>query len=208
MTYDPTIPKATLSPSNSATSTQTNFSTYQTAFTANHVAINDSNQGKHAGVVLKTQSSDPDILNNYDALYCKNSISQTGTQPQLFSRIPKFLPNELTNSPIQLTYNQVVKSGVTTPSNSSMYQSFMFGGYVIFMNQTTVTFSSGTTITLTPTPTKILNVIAQPLVDPVANGTFAYSVNITTTSTFKISVKKISTALTSATFSWIAICTV
>ena len=150
MTYNPEIPLETESPFNSASPIQVNFSQFASVFALNHIAINDTNQGKHGTVIMQKQIVDPSVEIDESILYCKNATTKAGTQPQLFSKIQKFLPNTAdtttaNNDPIQLTYNSV---GLTAP----IYYSFLPGGYLIYFG----TALKNATITLLPSPTKIL----------------------------------------------------
>lgn len=201
MTYRK-IPISSRSPADSAAPIKQNWIDYQTAFSVNHTPIADSNQGKHEKVTLRRAVGNTFVTGPYDILWADDVSSQAGTQLQLKSRIPQFLPNNVPNTSMQITYNQVVNSGVVTPSQTNPYQSFMIGGFLVFLNQTTIDPSTGTTVTLSPVPTKILSVIAQPCVFPLIN--VSYAVNIANNSQFQITVSPSSTPI--LPFSWIAIC--
>lgn len=168
MTYDPTIPQGDDSPKNQAPLIQTDFSQFASVFsttvggnTFNHTALNDFNQGSHETIILQRQTSNPAITNNLVAIYAINAASKAGTQPQLFLRIPKYLPNRFVgknaaNTPIQLTYNQVNTVG-------PIYQSFLPGGYLLYWGQTTIANpSTSVDVTVSPTPTILLLAIAYP----------------------------------------------
>ena len=199
MTYDPTIPQADVSPANQQAGIQTNFAQFATIFANNHTALNASKQGQHESIILQKQTSDPAITGNNDVIYCKDATSNAGTQPQLFLRIPKFLPNQFNsenveNTPVQLTYNSVNTAG-------PVYQSFLPGGYIFYFG-TISDISSA--ITLSPAPTKILIALAIPnSLAPTASAPATNcSTQVLTTSTFKI----FSTNLpASYSFSWMAI---
>lgn len=164
MTYDPTIPKITESPKNSATPIQTNFAQFASIFsnisggvTYNHEGFSGAgslNLGKHAVVLMERQTTDPLITGDWVTLYNKNATATTGgTQPQLFARVPQFLPTEIDtsnapNTPMQLTYNSVSTS-------APIYQSFTFGGYLIYFGARA---TSPIGFSLTPAPTSILSV--------------------------------------------------
>jgi hypothetical protein len=163
MSYSPNIPEAEASPQNSASPIQQNFSSYAAAFSVltggvyyNHMPINDQNGGKHAAILLDNQSSAPGVTQDLDVLFSMNAISAASTQPQLFVQIPQFLPTPIDtsiapNTPMQLTYNSVNTSG-------PQYQSFLPGGYLLYFGLISSLSGLGTTITLSPTPTKILMV--------------------------------------------------
>jgi len=198
MTYSPLIPQGDLSPASQVVQVQTNFSTYQTGFNSNHVNLNTSGQGKHATIVLERQTSDPGVTEDLAVLYNKNAISNLGTQPQLFLQIPKFLPNEVPNTPMQLTYNSVNTAG-------PIYQSFLSGGYLLYFGTITdITIP----ITLSPAPTKILMANATPNTMTTA-GTpipFTVSTQILTTSSFKInSTLNAGGPVIAYSFTWIAV---
>jgi hypothetical protein len=158
MTYNPEIPIETASPNDSASPIQVNFSQFASIFALNHIAMNNTNQGKHGTVIMQKQTDDPSVAIDESILYCKNATTKAGTQPQLFSRIQKFLPNDGANDPVQLTYNSV---GLTAP----IYYSFLPGGYLIYFGSAV----KGATVTLTPTPTKILCAQAFPTGTGAAN---------------------------------------
>lgn len=168
MTYLPNIPIANDSPKNQAPLIQQDFSSFASVFstniggnTYNHTAVNTTNQGDHETIILQNQTGDPPVKGNFSSLYSRNATSILGTQPQLFLRIPKFLPNRFVNKnvdsiPMQLTYNQVNLEG-------PIYQSFLPGGYLLFWGSTTITSPAiSTQITLPLSTTKILIAIANP----------------------------------------------
>lgn len=162
MTYTPIKPDAGPSPLLDAPKIQTNFSQYAAIFSStiaginyNHTALNDANQGNHEVILLQRQTTDPTVEGNETILYCKNATSNAGTQPQLFLRIPTFLPTQFdarvsTNTPMQLTYNEVNTAG-------PVYQSFLVGGYLIYFGTVNAIPS---TVTLAPAPTSIVIAIA------------------------------------------------
>lgn len=199
MTYNPEIPQGPPSPASQAVSVRTNFAAFASVFAANHSALNSSRQGDHEAIILERQTTDPAVTQDLVALYCKNATSAISTEPQLFIRVPKFLPTPLdnvqvNNPPMQLTYHQVNTAG-------PIYQSFLPGGYVLYFG--TVAFSSPTVI-LSPTPTSILSVIANPnnmtiIGTPIPN---SVSVSIVQPNTFTIHS---STAQPTDTFTWMAI---
>lgn len=152
MTYSPNIPQGNSSPANQVTGMQTNFSTFASVFDNNHVALNLANQGDHIGMILQNQSSDPAVGESNIVLYAKNATSKAGTQPQLFIKVPQFLPN-IKSLPMQLTYNTVNTTG-------PVYQSFLPGGYIFYFGNSSLA-TSPTLITLSPQPTKILMALAE-----------------------------------------------
>jgi hypothetical protein len=204
MTYNPNIPISDDSPANQAPAIQTDFSQFASVFANNHTVVNSQNQGDHETIVMQNQTSNPTITNNMAVLYSKNASSKAGTQPQLFLRIPIYLPNKYVtrspgNPPMQLTYNQVNTTG-------PQYQSFLAGGYLLFFGQTSISNPATTIqITLSPAPTKIILAMAY------ANSTTAgvsrgVATEIDSNSQFTIST----VAFTSPNvpFTWIAIATV
>ena len=158
MTYVPNIPIATESPANQVVQIQTNFAQFAAKFSAlvagvryNHTALNNINQGDHESIILQKQLSDPGVTQNLDVIYSKDATSFLSTQPQIFVQIPKFLPNNIPNIPMQLTYNSVNTS-------APIYQSFLAGGYIFYFGDVTAVPA---TITLSPTPSSIQMAIAQ-----------------------------------------------
>jgi hypothetical protein len=198
MTYKRNIPKSQRSPRDSTSDMQGNFTAFDTAFKVNHTALNDSNEGKHEVVINQLQSSDPVVDGTWPTIYARNAFSQVGIQPQLFSRIQQFLPNKVTNAPIQLTYNQVAITA-TTPSSTLPYQSFLFGGYLIYFNQS-MTGTKSVTITLSPVPTQILCVIAQPTSSSLLDAPRRISTLINSNTQFQIFCE-----IAGLTFQWVAI---
>ena len=165
MTYSETKPDAGPAPSIDVTQIQTNFAEFAAVFATNHVALNQAFQGKHSTVIIQNRVgiSDPGVTKGLTALYVKEATQATaGPQPQLFVQIPKFLPTILdtTNAPnkgMQLTYNTVNVAG-------PIYQSFLVGGYLVYLGELTgMTVPNATlalTVTLTPAPTKLLIAMA------------------------------------------------
>ncbi len=151
MTYDPNITQNLPSPAAIVAQIRTNFSEYADAFDNNHSSINSSNQGKHTNVSLQRQAVDPVIEGDFADLFSKIVNANFGLSQQIFSMIPQFLPNELPNDPMQLTFN-------TVDSVGPQYQSFIAGGYIVYFGQTN---NIATTITLSPAPTEIVCVIAN-----------------------------------------------
>lgn len=189
MSYTITKPDAGPSPALDAVNIRNNFSTFATALAVNHKAMNDSKQGFHSNVVLDKQTLDPIVDGAEAIIYAKDSTSNAGTQPQLFVRIPVFLPigsdtTQALNDPMQLTYNSVNTSGTVTASYT-IYQSFLIGKYLFYFGFCT---NIAATITLSPTPSSLILAIASPnTVKSVSNfAPYDCSTQILTSSTFKI----------------------
>ncbi len=151
MTYVPTQPTDLPPPNIAVDQIRINFSQYATVFDNNHVALNANNQGKHSNVILQRQATDPVVNGDYDSLYTKSVTTTSSTSDELFVRIPKFLPNQQNNEPIQLTFNTVNTAG-------PVYQSFMAGGYIVYFGFTT---NIAIPIVLSPAPSVILCAIAN-----------------------------------------------
>ena len=209
--YNPNIPQGDDSPKNQAPLIQTDFSQFASIFSTvtggnvfNHTFLNNpSKQGSHETIIFEKQSKIPKITNPQAILFNQNAASKAGTQPQLFMKIPKYLPtkydgNTPNNDPMQLTYNQVNTSG-------PQYQSFMAGGYLLFFGQINIT-SGNTSLqtTLTPAPTKILMVQAFPNVT-TNNVARAVSATIDTNNKFTI---YINTPSVNVPITWWVIATV
>jgi hypothetical protein len=193
MTYLPNIPQGDNSPKNQAPLIQTDFSKFASVFSTtigsnkyNHSPVNTMNQGDHETIMLQDQvTTDPTINDNFACLYAKDASSKVGTQPQLFLRIPKYLPNQFVtknapNTPMQLTYNQVNTTG-------PIYQSFLAGGYLLFWGTTTITSPNvSKQITLPLATTQILIAIAYPNLTIGSNLTTRVSTTIDSTTKFTI----------------------
>lgn len=172
MSYVKTKPDPGPSPKDDASIIQGNFASFASSFANNHVALNAQNQGNHSTVIFENQTVDPEVINDLVALYNKDASSNIGTQPELFSRIQKFLPNKFDtvpaeNNPIQLTFNKVNTAG-------PVYQSFLPGGYILYFG--TVTDISVPVI-LSPIPTLILIAIAVPYTLTSPGVPFPYNVS-------------------------------
>jgi hypothetical protein len=181
MTYSPSKPDRGPSPLLDVGQIRTNFSVFGTKFNVNHTAMNDVNQGDHESVVLVKQTSTPSVNQSLAALYCKDIKSKASTQPQLFARIQKFLPNKgdtnpAKNDPMQLTYNQVNVAG-------PVYQSFLPGGYLLYFGSvsgnTAPNVKIAQTVILSPAPTKILIANAVPNTMTSAGTPIPFSVSTT-----------------------------
>lgn len=161
MVYKRSKPDSGKSPKRDAPNIQGNFSTFDTVFSQNHTPLNDIHQGDHETIIFQNQTDFPGTVVNGDFIFAHNATSKADTQPQLFVKIPKFLPtrfdsNTPRNDAMQFTFNTVDTAG------PNQYQSFLIGCYLI--NFGIVTGSStgliDVTVTLVPAPTKILSVIA------------------------------------------------
>ena len=157
MTYSFVKPDPGPSPKDDVTQIQTNFSQFGSIFATNHTAMNDRFQGDHTYVVLTKQGSVPTNTGQEAMLFARDAAAATaGPQPQLFVKIPDFLPtdNDPTKTPsaksMQLTYNSVNVAG-------PQYQSFLPGGYILYIGSET---TSNVQVTLVPAPTQILLAIA------------------------------------------------
>ncbi len=183
MTYSPITPQSQPSPAATQAQIQTNFAQYALKFLVNHSALNTKNQGDHEKVILEKQASDPGVTQDQVNLYCKDAVANSGTEPQLFAQIRKFLPTPLdaTDAPnigMQLTQSTV---NVVGPNQ---FQSFLPGGYLLHFGTTTATG----TITLVPGGIRILMAIAIPNTMNIS-GTptpFFISTAITASNAFKI----------------------
>jgi len=196
MTYSPIIPQSQPSPAATQVQIQTNFAQFASIFALNHSALNTKNQGDHEKVILEKQASDPGVVNDLVALYCKDASSKAGTQPQLFSQILKFLPTpndptDALNIGMQLTYNTVNTAG------PNQFQSFLPGGYILYFGTVTATG----TVTLSPAPTAIWCAIAFPN-NIQSNTPNTVSTNVLNNSQFDILS---STAIGVFSFTWIVI---
>lgn len=188
MTFTPIKPDAGPSPALDAPIIQTNFAQIAARFSQsaggfnyNHTSLNSAKQGNHEVILMQKQTSDPVVDNNEVILYVKDATSNAGTQPQLFIRIPRYLPTKydtrtVSNTPMQLTYNQVNTAG-------PIYQSFLMGGYLIFFG-TTVNIAAN--IVLSPAPTRLL--IANAAFQQTLGGNAGANImtQILSNSTFKI----------------------
>jgi hypothetical protein len=205
MTYSPTVPQSSNIPDLIQPQIQTNFAQYASIFSNtiggvvyNHMPMNDPNQGKHGCVIFQQQASEQANPNGFSQLFSLSNTNQLGTNPQLFVKIPKFLPTTLDNTMIgnlrmQISYDQVNTTG-------PQYQSFLIGGYVIFFGQTSFSGNS-TTITLSPATSTLYSVIAIPTTLIVTAGFFV-SASITTNNSFTIYKNNV---FGPVTYNWMAI---
>ncbi len=163
MTYTLSKPDPGPSPKLDAPLIKGNFSAYAPILAINHVALNQKNQGDHSQIIFEKQPFGPGVVESETVLFNKNASAATGgPQPQLFIKIPKFLPtgndtSNATNTSMQLTYNTVNVAG-------PQYQSFLAGGYIVYFGSLSgMTVAKTVTVnlvTLTTVPTKILMAIA------------------------------------------------
>ena len=194
MTYSPTIPTDLPPPNIAVDSLRTNFAQYATNFKVNHVALNDSNQGKHANIILENQTIDPGVIGTYDAVYTKSVTSASSTSQQLFLQVPQFLPNAQPNLPMQLTFNSVNIAG-------PQYQTFLPGGYIMYFGKVSAV---PVTITLVPAPTKIVCAIANPNNFTSVGTAIPFDVSTNVISASQFTIKSLA-ASGVYTFTWIAI---
>lgn len=164
MTYSPTTPQENQSPKDTQAQIQTNFSQYDTIFSANHRALNANHQGDHEQVIFQKQTTLPELLEDQVNLFAKDVVANSSTEPQLFAQLLKYLPNAFDstnaqNDPMQLTFNLVNVAG-------PQYQSFLPGGNLLYFGMisgmTVPNVNIDTTITLVPTPSEILIAMAIP----------------------------------------------
>jgi len=197
MTYSPITPQSQPSPAVTQTQIQTNFAQYALKFLVNHTALNKKNQGDHENVILEKLSADPGVVEDLVALYAKNATSKSGTEPQLFAQIKKFLPtsndpNDADNLGMQLTQSVV---NIVGPNQ---FQSFLPGNFMLYFG----TVTANGTVTLIPAPTTIHVAIAIPN-NITSSIPSLVSTSITGNATFDI----FSNASGVFSFTWIAIAT-
>lgn len=197
MTYSPTEPQDLPPPVTATAQIRTNFSQFQTVFSENHTALNNSNQGKHEAVIFEEQAIDPGVIGDYVAMYAKSVINTSSTAPQIFIQVPQFLPNNQPNLPEQLTFNSVNTAG-------PQYQTFLPGGYIMYFGNVS---SVPVTITLSPVCSEILSVIANPnaFTSAILPGTFlplTVFVNILNSTQFTINSMNLPATYS---FKWVAI---
>lgn len=199
MTYSITTPQGSISPADQVGQVQTNFSVYNTVFSENHVGLNASNQGKHSTVIIENRASDPGVTESFVVLYNKNAISGVSPapgQPQLFCQIPQFLPNNIPNTGMQLTYNTVGLSG-------PIYYSFLPGGFLFYFG---VVSDITLPIVLSPVPTRLIMASATSNVLTSPGTPIAPQVSVELMSTPSIQIQIHQNGLTGAhNFTWMAI---
>ncbi len=190
MTYNPNQPSSSSSPTSSVASIRTNYAIFASIFSNqvlginyNHMPLNDVNQGKHAAVMMLNVGVPypASLSGTVLGLKSVNTVG-AGNHPQLFVKVPRFLPTTLDTTPqpqtseMQLTYNVVNLAG-------PIFQSFLPGGYILYMATTTTT---GSNITVTPTPTKIVMVQAVCQATRVSKIPFQCNVTVTQPDKFLI----------------------
>ena len=185
MTYSFIKPDRGPSPLIDVVQIQTNFSVWGTIFAINHVGMNAAKQGDHTFVVLENQAAGPPLIGDETILFSKNAPAMTGgAQPQLFVKLPVFLPtaNDPTPSPspiaMQLTYNTVNTAG-------PQYQSFLPGGYILYFGSVS-NVSGSTIVNLSPAPTIVLMAIAT--ADKVGSGNLPFQVSTKLISSFQFNI--------------------
>ena len=198
MTYDPTIPTGQISPKDQVTQVQTNFSQFGTVFANNHTAFNTAKQGCHEKIIMAQASSVPPITEDLVNFFALNATSHTGTQPQLFFQIPRFLPtpldpNDPGNPGVQLTSNTVNTVG-------PVYQSFLPGGLLLYFGSV----SALGTVSLSPAPSAIIIAIATAN-NMTTVGTFIpFDVSTNIINNFQFNINS-SIASGAFTYTWMAI---
>jgi len=212
MTYIKNKPDSGKAPNIDAPKIQGNFSSFDTVFGNNHLSMNDPNQkqGDHTTIIFQSITGSPGKVFNAALLFARDAFSKAGTQPQLSVKIPQFLPNNIANSPMQLTYNTVNIIG------PSQYQSFLLGGYLIYMGNisgaSAASVPISTQITLVPAPTKILVAIATPNSFNTSSTPQPFDVSTTINNNSKFTIKSTSNGSRSTVvnyrFTWVAIATV
>lgn len=210
MTYNPEIPLVTESPDTSSNPIQVNFSQYNSIFSNlvagvyyNHMQMNLANRGKHGAMIFEKQTTDPTVVQDQADIYAKDATSNTSTEPQLFARIPVFLPTKFdttqaTNTPMQLTFNSVDTAG-------PIYHSFLPGGLIVYFGSVS---DIAPAIVLTPQPTEILIAMAFPNNSTTLGQPIPYNVStrINGNTSFNIySDLNFTGPVVAYTFTWIAI---
>jgi hypothetical protein len=202
MTFSITKPDSGPSPQIDVDQIRDNFSEFSTKFSVNHTGLDTRNPGNHKQVIFEEKSLIPEVTGTYSTIYAKSVTNNAGTSPQLFCRLPVFLPTEddtrgSGNDPMQLTYNTVNTAG-------PQYQSFLAGGFVVYSGQTTdITIP----IVLSPAPTSIVVAIASAH-NMTTSSVVPYDVWVTpiSSSSFKIESKLNGTGpVQPYLFTWIAI---
>jgi hypothetical protein len=211
MTYKKNKPDSGKAPNIDAPNIQGNFASFDTVFGSNHLSMNDplQHQGDHSTIIFQSITGSPGKVFNSALLFARDATSNVGTQPQLSVKIPQFLPNEIPNTPMQLTYNQVNIAG-------PQYQSFLIGGYLIFMGSLTGTAVKNTPIAtpvnLSPAPTKILIAIATPNTFTTDSTPQPYTASTTIVSNSQFTINSTTngshTSGQAFSFTWVAIGTV
>jgi len=183
MTYSTVKPDAGPSPLLDVDQIRTNFQVFENTFKINHTDFNNINTGDHEDILFKVTTQSPSVTENLDVLYARvvNSKVSPSGEPQLFVKIPKFLPTALDttdaiNAGMQLTCSSVNTAG-------PQYQTFIAGGYLMYMGSTS---NVAVNIVLSPEPTKILCVIATPFNTMGGGRPVKASVTIIDNKTFKI----------------------
>ncbi len=217
MTYVPTKPDTGKSPFLDAPTIKNNFALFQTVFGNNHNTLNATNAGDHTIVTFNAQINHAAIPINGTTLYSRNASSKAGTEPQLFLRVPTFLPTNQDKSvapsaPMQLTYNTVNLTG------APVYQSFLIGGYLVYWGSVTgmtagQNVQTTDVVILTPAPTKLLLAQASPNTvtssTAVQNFTIATQIDSVLNDRFTVTTSGNNrSALIAYSFTWMAIGTV
>jgi hypothetical protein len=148
MSFTPNIPNTGQSLGQTKVAIQNNFTNYNTVMSVDHVAPNDTGQGKHKHSTYVAQSSDPVNLSGEISTYSK-AISGVTEQ---------FVIRDAVTTAIQMTRG--------TPSLGTSGRTFLPGGLLLQWGQG----SSGTTINFTFS-TPFNNPPYSLQVTPLANST-------------------------------------
>lgn len=201
MTYDPNIPQDLPPPATIVPQIRTNFSEYQSVFSNNHAALNSSNQGKHTNVIFQEQIDDPVINGDFANLFSKQITTLSGNKLEVFGMIPQFLPNDVPNTPMQLTFESV--------NTTATFQTFLSGGYLLWFDTIPSANNISTIITLSPAPSEILCVIPNPTkiagIGVTPSRPIQISVTILNNFQFRIDASFIGTPPGTGDINWIAI---
>jgi len=108
-TYIPNIPQPSDNPSQSQDQILQNFQSINTVNSVNHVAFNDSDQGKHKFLQMPQQSSAPITAADEAAIYTKDI---SGLAQLFFREESNGIERQLTNLPITTVGTN---KGITTP---------------------------------------------------------------------------------------------
>lgn len=166
----PSIPTSEQTPAASQPFILINNQNWPTLFNVNHGAMNSIVQGQHEEINFKQQSTDPIVTQDLGNLYCKSASNKSGSALQLFWRMKNFILSQ-PNNPEQITFSSV--------STSNPYQSFLIGGYVVYMGTFSLSGAGSTvTVSVSPTPTALLSVITTITSGGSGNNTASLAVGL------------------------------